>query len=431
MIKKLRFKFIAYAMVSVLLLLVIILGTINIVNFSLLADDADKITEIIASNPDNFNPNNKRNNETNPFIDNEINRNDNGFNIEDPNNPNSIFNPNKQGPMGPTSPEVRFTTRYFTVQFDSNNKGQIKTYNISAISENEAIEWATSLLGKTNTGWSKTTYRYRIYKNNGTMFVTIIDQGREMLPSLRILQASIIGTVIGLICSFVVLIYVSKIVVKPIEQANRKQKRFITNASQELKNPITTIDLNNKSIENKFGICDETISNSNQILKLTTLTNSLNTLTILDEFEEIKTENVNLSILFDELKQPYLECSKDKNIKLELNIENNLNYKCDKALISKLFVEIIENAIKFTLSKATVNVNKVNDRIIISSINDSSDIPQGQLDMVFERFFKLDNAKDKPGTGIGLSIVKEIVEKHNGRIFAEGRDNNFIIKIEL
>ncbi len=353
-----------------------------------------------------------------------------------PNNENQTPNQNQQelgkmGAMGPNSPEIRFSTRYFTVQFDSNNNGTMKVFNISAIDESEAIEWAESLLGKKETGWTKTSYRYRIYTEGDTTYVTVIDQGREMLPSLRVLYASIIGTVVGLIISFVVLLYVSKLVVKPIDEANKKQKRFISGATTELKNPITTIDANNTIIESKYGESDETISTFKQIHKLSTLTKSLNTLTVLDEIEKTTTSNFDLSSVANEIVSSYASLFAEKGLTFKYDIDENITLNAEEGMIRKLITEILDNALKFTTSKAYFTIVKSNDRVMIKEVNDATDLPTGSLDLVFERFYKYDNAKMTDGTGIGLSIVKEIVEVHKGRVYASSYDNNYQIKAEL
>ena len=338
--------------------------------------------------------------------------------------------PFKPGPMGPSSPEMKFSTRYFTVSFDDNNNPKIVSLNISAFNENDAISLAKSLKSKTK-GWTNVYYRYNVYQIKNTTYVTVIDQGREMLPSLRVLYASIIGSIVGLLITFIVLLIVSKKLVHPIEEADRKQKQFMLDASRELKNPITVIDSDIKIIENQFGENEETKSIDKQVKKLNTLSKNLNTIAILSEYKEEISDNVNLSNTVNEIKQKYIELFKNNSINLNINVEKDLIIEGKDELVRKLINELFDNATKYSNSYCNFDIYKKENRIVIEEYNDSYNIPTGSLDRVFDKFYRLENSNDKKGTGLGLSIVKDIVNTLNGRVYATGNNGEFRIKIEL
>ena len=102
-------------------------------------------------------------------------------------------------------------------------------------------------------------------------------------------------------------------------------------------------------------------------------------------------------------------------------------------MIKKMLSEILDNTLKFADSKAEVSLKKEADRIVLVIKNDSDGIPNGTLDTVFNKFSRLDykDHSKYDGSGVGLSIVKSIVEKHNGRAIAKGENGFFILKIEL
>ena len=102
------------------------------------------------------------------------------------------------GPMGPESPEMNASMRYFTYAFDSDGNAEQIAYQISAVTEEEAESWAESLADE-KMGWTRGTYRYRVYEHKDKTYVTVIDQGRELLPSFRILSICVCGEVLVLI----------------------------------------------------------------------------------------------------------------------------------------------------------------------------------------------------------------------------------------
>lgn len=403
MYKKLRKKIIISTMSTIFALLMVVLGIINVTNFVLVAEEADQVTLRLLENKDN------------------------GGEIP----PESVLSLEGGGPgsMGPNSQETMDSMRYFI--YDSAS-ASLKSFNMSAIDESEAISWAESLLKSASKGWTKTTYRYRVSKEKETSYVVVIDESRELNPSYRILITSIVASLIGMIAMFAVIFFVSKMIVKPIEDADNKQKRFIADAALALKTPVSVISIDNATLVNENGENDANKSIKHQVNKLLDLSNDLNTLASLNK-SGIKKEEFNLSNVMLEIANQYQYAFADNKKELNGDIQKDVTYSGDSSLFRKLLSELFENTLKYADSKANVSLHQEGERITIEFANDCKGIPEGTLDRVFERFYRLDY-KDHSiydGSGVGLSIVKEIVDNHQGRIVAKGENDNFIIKIEL
>ena len=120
------------------------------------------------------------------------------------------------------------------------------------------------------------------------------------------------------------------------------------------------------------------------------------------------------------------------------NIEEDITIKGDRESIKKVFIILLDNAIKYTNKngKIDVELNKDKNKIKLKIKNTGEGIKKEDLDKIFERFYRLDTsrARDTGGYGLGLSIAKSIVESHNGKIYAEsniGKDTTFIIEFNI
>ena len=412
MIKKIKRKFVLTSLLAVTILLVTILGVVNIVNFTMIANDADQVIGRIITEEDAF-----------------IN-NQGGNPGGDPGmmpSPNDNPAPGGMDPMGPSSPDMAGSMRFIKITFDKNGNVINAVYKLSAVTEEEAIEWAKELLNS-GSGWTHLTYRFRTIKNGGNKTVIVVDESRELLPSYRVLIASAIGTIVGVLISFALLIVISKRFVKPIEESDTKQKKFISDAARVLKNPVTIIALENDVIKASAGESESTKSIDKQLVKLNKLTKKMNELIILNDINDEDKD-----ILLSEIVNNVLDLNKksfdEKGINLTSQIEKDVVINASSEIIKKMIEEIVSNALKYARSVFKVNLKKENSRIVLEFTNDASGLQDGPLDRVFERFYKMN--EDSSGSGLGLSFVKEAVKKYNGRVSAKVLESFFILRIEL
>ena len=434
MIKKLRKKFVITSILSVFVLLTTILLVINLVNFSLVTSDADKILDRMVSQGGAFQdagmPNGTQSSEQpsgQPAEQAPNGENGSAFGRRDI---GGNFDPN--GPKGPNSPELSQTTRFFTVSFDESGNVVNAMVKVNVVSEEAAIDWARSLSDKSG-GWTNTYYRYRVWKNGNTTSVTVIDQSRELLPSFRVLIASCVGEALGLVVSLIILIYVSKIVSDPVEKSDRKQKRFIEDAAYELKNPITSIDALRLSIEEKQGESQETQMIARETKRMAKVVQGLDTLLLIENSQEQVKKEIDLSALFNEIALGGREEAEKRGKSFVLNTQSGVSIKGDENALERLISISLKNAVDYSESKIEATLKREDERVVMEFTNDTKGLEDGPLDSVFERFWRSPEVKESglDGAGLGLSVAKEIVSLHGGRIRAEIKNGDFILKVEL
>lgn len=407
MIKKLRIKFIIVAMVVTAFVLYTIIGIVNIRNYVNIVDNADQTLTFLVEGGGRF-----------PF--------------DNAQPPETQGNVDKKRPNG-ISPEMPFETRYFTVKLDSTGEVvSVDMDKIAAVNETTATTYAKEIFGSGTTKGFKGNYRYALSSSDGVTNVIFVDCTHDLETFYSFLQASMLISLAGLVIVFILILFFSRLIVKPVAETYQKQKQFITDANHELKTPLTVIGANCDLLEMESGENEWTHSIRNQVDKLTELTNKLVFLSRMDE-ENTNTimTDFSLSEIASDTASAYSALALSQNKKFEADIAENVTVHGDIALIRELLTLLLDNAFKYSsgdgdikLTVSTVGKNKV---IKLSNMTDG--VPQGILNKLFERFYRLDKSRNSQtgGHGIGLSVAKAITELHKGKITASSADGYTIV----
>jgi len=211
-----------------------------------------------------------------------------------------------------------------------------------------------------------------------------------------------------------------------LKNLERVKKDFVANISHELRTPLTAIKGFVETLEE-----EEDIKNVQylEIIKrhADRLMNIVNDLLILSELEQadkaLAIEDVNLVSLAENMLKVFEHRAHEKGIELKLEAAKDLKkIQADPFKLEQMFINLLDNAIKYT-EKGEVSIAlKQTDLQSIIEISDSGiGIPANQLTRIFERFYVVDKSRSKKlgGTGLGLSIVKHIVLLHGGTIDVE------------
>ncbi|WP_147678043.1 hybrid sensor histidine kinase/response regulator transcription factor [Algibacter pacificus] len=230
------------------------------------------------------------------------------------------------------------------------------------------------------------------------------------------------------------------------EKLNNEKLRFFTNISHELRTPLTLILgpakqlINNQKDGYTLSRANLVYQNANRLLRLVNQ--------ILD-FRRAETGELNLKVAKTDVSEhvksicnSFTELALEKSISLNLNIENEASLICwvDIDKFSKILYNLLSNAIKFTDSNGNIDLFlglKDNDskKLILEVSDNGIGIPEESLEKIFDRFYQARNSRESTtGTGIGLSLVKALVDIHKGEIKVKslpGKGSVFTVELPV
>ena len=223
--------------------------------------------------------------------------------------------------------------------------------------------------------------------------------------------------------------------VSPVVESLEKQKRFITDAGHELKTPLAVISANMDVIELEAGASEWTKSTKNQIKRMNELVKNMLTLSRMEE-ENINVvfSDINISKIVDESIVYFKAVSDFKKVNYTNSIAEDIHINGDKNSFSQLCTLLIDNAMKYTEDGGNVN-GKLRNAILEVS-NSCEKVPEGNLDRLFDRFYRADTSRSREtgGHGIGLSVARAIATSHGGTIEAKADGDHtirFIVKVPM
>ncbi len=393
MIKKLRARFIWIAMLSVFLVLGTIISAINISNYSRVQESSDRVLAVLEEN-------------------------DGKFPMEFPLEPN-VGN-------GITS-ETPFSTRYFTVLIYEDGRLETNMSNIAGVTEEMAKAYAKELFASGSAKGMYGDYKYSAVQSGENTRYIFLDCGKDLFFFRNFLQMSVLISLGGLFVVFLLVLLFSKISLKPVVESYRKQKSFITNASHDIKTPLTIIGAQTEVIELENGEIEWTEGIKKQVERLSALTDKLVFLSKMDEEGyRVEMKDFSLSEALAEVSAAYANVAKEKSFSYTVEIEPNIVYKGNEDMLKQAFALLLDNAMKYTSEQGKIHVSlkKIGRDSVLRFYNDCEGLEKGKHEEIFERFYRTESSRNSGlgGHGIGLSVVNAIVNLHKGKISAVSED---------
>lgn len=397
MIRKLQKKFILITMGSLVLVMILLIGVINAINVYQMNRKVDIVMNLLSANDGKF-PEYEKDKTGGGKIENGLN-----FTITE---------------------ETQYETRYFMVRTDGDgNLIDSDVSHIAAVSETQAEQYMEDISQTEVSNGYMGIYKYRVIeKPYGSLTIFVDCRSQIQMATLYMVISVALG-VSCLLLVFILIFLFSKKAVGPIIESIEKQKQFITDAGHEIKTPLAIISADAEVLELTGGENEWTKSIRNQTQRLDKLVKNLLALSKMDEENiEMVFADFPVSEAVTEAAEPFVAVAEMQKKHFEMNIQKGLFLHGEQGSIRQLVSILVDNAVKYAQEEGRIRVSLSSSgrALKLEVCNTGIDLPKGNLEKLFDRFYRSDSSRsrDTGGYGIGLSIAQNIVRAHKGKISA-------------
>ena len=337
----------------------------------------------------------------------------------------------EQHDMNDSVPRSLGTIDFFIIMADKDGNYMAQLNN-DDIDQDTAQKYISAILkASSSSGMIEDCYQfYQMEKNNGTIMV-FTDKSAEMDMLRKLNRTTVLIGTVSLLFLTAAAFFLSRQVMKPLRTAFDKQKQFISDASHELKTPLTVISANADVLSGEIG--DNRWLNyiKSQTERMNVLVNDLLNLTRLENNSSVFTRtDFDLSKAVINTALPF-ECQAfDSEKQLDVDVEPGLSVNGSERHIKQMVAIFIDNALKYSDEggKVKVTLRKQGDKKVLTVFNTGKGVKSGEEEKIFERFYRSDESRNRStgGYGLGLAIAKSIIDKHKFKVHVENEEGKSI-----
>lgn len=403
--KTLQKKFVITAMAAVSVLLLIMLGAINLLNFWQNGRQTDRLIGMLAQEAAGT-PRQEPGNLPFPAMPKRI--------------PGDFFSP-------PVTEDNAMSARWFCVWFD--REGNITDTDISrifSVSAEEAEAYAKDVYGEGKESGRLFHFQYQrkpTHDGRGEILL-FLDISAQQQGLLTVLALSVGIGILGWGGMLLLVVLLSKKAILPIARNLERQKQFVTDAGHEIKTPLAIIMANTEAMELHGGESKWSRNIKAQTDRLSGLMQNLLVLARLDEgISELPVSECSMTQILEEILPSFCESAALKGVMIEADISPDVVICQNRENMLRLVSILLDNAVKFVPVGGEISVllKKRDRQMLLQVENDCDSLPADEPEKLFDRFYRGDSARTQKsgGYGIGLSAAQAIAAACKGEIHAE------------
>ena len=422
MIKRLRQRFIRIATLSVALVMLLLTVIVNAANY--ISTDAD-LTQTL-----------------------ELIRDNQGTIPLHPQQPQPAGETTEERPElpeepwedkgGPFTSETPFSTRFFVLRYtDSGELTQAELGNIAAVTEEDVPLFLEKAIAHGEGYGYASGYKFYIVRTGENRNMAIFLDCFQQLRAVRSVAVwSFLADAACIALVYFLVVLFSRRAIDPVVRSAEQQKQFITDASHELKTPLTVITTDLKVLEMEVGPQKWIDKALGQVKKMSGLVNALVTLSRMDEEEPPLTlRDFDLSAAVERAAEPFRESAEAAGHPLSLDIEPGVTCHGDETALSQVVSILLDNAVKYADGEGDIvlSLKREHRAAVLRSGNPSAPLSTEETARLFDRFYRPDKSRSSAtgGFGVGLSIARSIAEAHHGTINARYADGRITFTVVL
>ena len=343
------------------------------------------------------------------------------------------FGPQRPGSQGGNAP-------YFVADVRSDGTVVVSGSDYFDLDdEEELLEIINAALERREDGGVLEEYSLRYQKHAGELgtLIAFADSSLET-ETLRSMAVNLLlGGVAALLALFVCSYLLSGVITRPVARAWESQKRFLSDASHELKTPLTVIQSSAELLRAKGNDPEGYVDNiAAEGARMKSLVDSMLTLSRLEYLPTAKKETVDLTDLAEEAVMRFQPVAFEAGHELNDAIAEGVALTGDREKLTQAAGVLLDNAIKYAAPGTPIGLTleKAGSKAVFTVENQGEAIPPEKLAHLFDRFYRADESRTgAEGFGLGLSIAQAIAQAHRGQLRCESdnRSTRFILTLPL
>ena len=345
--------------------------------------------------------------------------------------------PGRGEPPFENPPAYRLSTFYsVALSTDGTDVLEVSNSQTEMYADDELAEIAREIVNSGSRDGMKRNLIYQMADKGGYLLVAFMDNTVMQESMTTLFRYTLMFGGVVILALFFLAVYLARRIVRPLEESYEKQKQFISDAGHELKTPVSVVNANAELLSREIGDNQwlDNIRYENDRMGL--LVGQLLELARNEQVAPRK-EHLDFSRLVGGEALPFESVAYEKEMPLRCEIKEGLYVSGNDAQLKQLVAILLDNALRHGEKGKEIALSLRAERgsAALSVINAGEEIPPEQRKQLFERFYRMDAARNGDGQhyGLGLSIAKAITEVHGGRIRVQcsGGKIEFAVRIPL
>ncbi len=338
--------------------------------------------------------------------------------------PGPVPDPEKREPPPDQKPDYQLSTFYSVAIAKDGSVLAVDNAGRDIYSSEELVRIADGILSGGKRSGRTGSLSYAVSERSGYTLVALMDNTVSE-GGLRTLLRNVLtvgGAAIAVL--FLLSLQLAKRIIRPLEENDRQQKRFVSDASHELKTPVAVIETNAEMLSREIGENEWLANIRYENERMGGLVKQLLDLSRA-ESAETPMEPVDFSRLVTGEALVFESLAFDQGKTLETDIAGGILLNGNRTQLAQLVSILLDNAVRHsTGTEIRLSLKRRPRTAVLTVSNEGEAIPKEKLDHLFDRFYQADEARNQDGQhyGLGLSIARAVAEKHGGHIEVSCQD---------
>ena len=323
---------------------------------------------------------------------------------------------------------------FYSVAFSSDGSVLSIFDGEKTVSSNDNLtELARQILNEGNSSGRTGNLSYVVAKKDGYTLVAFLDNTVSEAGLQTMMRNALLVGGASLVVMFFISMFLAKRIIRPLEENDKQQKQFISDASHELKTPIAVIDANAEILSRELGH-NEWLSNiqyeSNRMGELVKQLLDLSSA----ESREVPMEEMDFSHMVTGESLVFETFAFENGKILQSNVEEGIVLMGNQNQLTQVISVLLDNALRHaTGTQIELNLRKQGHNAVLSVSNEGEEISQEKLKHLFDRFYRVDDVRNSEENhyGLGLSIAQAVVQKHRGTIDARCSEGKVTFTVRI